>query len=395
MLLRSPAMKQQSWDYTSSVILVASVAVAAGAASFTALRRRQKRHRCIQQMGEQFASIWGNSSATGTQVVSMYDDRRNNGNTDKQKPSLYVITGATSGLGLQTARHLASLSHPTHIILGCRNGTLGCTVADELKSSSSSMSRLDVECIHLDLTSFASVRKFAEAVIDKSKQLGVQIRALINNAGVYSISGTTIDGYQITFQTNALSPFLLTELLLPHTTNDFRVINVSSEMMKMVWNSTRKEGRTFPPKVGGDSDWDYALSKACQGLHAHVLNMKWAHEENEKRRAFAVEPGLVETEIARHKSSWIRKLTYLVLSPLVRTIDQGTATVLFCTLAPSEHLDHGYYSNEGDHDDETKPFYYANCKANVAPRCCRREEDAELQDKVFRDIYGMQITKIW
>eukprot|EP00956_Cyclotella_meneghiniana_P022173 scaffold41442_cov28-Cyclotella_meneghiniana.AAC.1 len=103
MLSRSPAMKQQSWDNASSVILVASVAVAAGAASFTALRRRQKRHRCIQQMGEQFASIWGNSSATGTQVVSMYDDRRNNGNTDKQKPSLYVITGATSGLGLQTA----------------------------------------------------------------------------------------------------------------------------------------------------------------------------------------------------------------------------------------------------------------------------------------------------
>ena len=110
-----------------------------------------------------------------------------------------------------------------HIILGCRNVALGNEVAEELNRSADESvgddgkanRKSEAECIHLDLASFASVRAFASAVISRSKQLGVPIHGCVNNAGVYSVKGTTADGYQITFQTNTLAPALLTTLLLP------------------------------------------------------------------------------------------------------------------------------------------------------------------------------------
>ena len=74
-------------------------------------------------------------------------------------------------------------------------------------------------------------------------------------------------------------------------------------------------------------------------------------------------------------------------------MDEGTATTLFCLLAPEEHLDYGLpLSVEedmgGDDECNVKPFYYANCMARLPPRCCRRKEDAELQGRVFRDVFS-------
>ncbi|GFH58369.1 hypothetical protein CTEN210_14845 [Chaetoceros tenuissimus] len=397
--------------------LSATVVAGLGAAAVTAfslvlMRRRQQRYLRSSHpshIHEYITSLRGNSKATGMQVVSMYGCKQHQSSPttadgvgqEKEPLLLYVVTGATSGLGLQTARHLASLPN-TYIILGCRNVSLGDKVANELRNSTadanskkSSINR--VECICLDLTSFESVKSFANSVIAKSSQLGVPIHGLINNAGVYSLPGTTCDGYQITFQTNTLSPALLTELILPHTTTDFRVVNVASETMKMIWNGTRKDGRVFPPVDGGGSDWDYALSKACQGLHAHELNLRFSRSNEstktpiDLRRAFAVEPGLVKTQISRHLNTWARMFTYLIFAPLVRTVDEGTATILFCLLAPEEHLDYGW-PVMGTKDCKVgilKPFYYADCMAKSPPRCCRCQEDADLQGKVFRNVFTL------
>lgn len=392
----------------SSTAVTGLGAVAVVAFSLVLMRRRQQRYLRTSHhpthMHEYLTSLRGNSKATGMNVVSMYGCGHHQSSQttadavgqEKEYLLLYVVTGATSGLGLQTARHLASLPN-TYIILGCRNFSLGDKVANELRISTadkkSTINR--VECICLDLTSFESVKSFANSVIAKSSQLGVPIHGLINNAGVYSLPGTTCDGYQITFQTNTLSPALLTELILPHTTTDFRVVNVASETMKMIWNGTRKDGRVFPPVDGGGSDWDYALSKACQGLHAHELNLRFARSNEStktlinQRRAFAVEPGLVKTQISRHLNAWARKFTYLIFSPLVRTVDEGTATILFCLLAPEEHLDYGWPVMGEKEVGIVKPFYYAVCMAKPPPRCCRCQEDADLQGKVFRNVYTL------
>ncbi|KAL9180914.1 hypothetical protein ACHAXT_009719 [Thalassiosira profunda] len=388
---------------TGPLLPAAALGLALAASSLVALRRRRRRSsRALPSSAPDahYASaLRGRSSATGSAVVAAYGRRSpaSTGGVDGrgEKPELYVVTGATSGLGLETARHLASLPRRVHIILGCRNVALGNEVAEELNRSFDSR-KSEAECIHLDLASFASVRAFATEVISRSKQLGVPISGCVNNAGVYSVKGTTADGYQITFQTNTLAPALLTELLLPHTSNDCRVVNVSSEMMKMVLR-TRKEGRAFPPIDGGDSSWDYALSKACQGLHAHGLNLRWAKETRDtatkipnRRRAFAIEPGIVETNIMRHYRSWTRRLNYLLFAPIVRTVDQGTATILFCLLAPEAHLDCGAtgMGAEGGAGLDVKPFYLADCVAKTPPRCCRRREDAEIQRKVFEGIFA-------
>lgn len=348
----------------------------------------------------------GRSSASGTEVVAAYG-RRSPGATNDggdEEPALYVVTGATSGLGLQTARHLASLPRRVHLVLGCRDAARGNEVAEELNRAFDGgdygRSKSRAECIPLDLASFASVRAFAAEVVARSEQSGAPIAGLINNAGVYATAGTTEDGYQLLFQTNTLAPALLTELVLPHTSNEFRVVNVSSEMMKMV-RSTRKEGRAFPPVGGGGSSWDYALSKACQGLHAHELNLRWAKENRattnndeaaakNERRAFAIEPGIVQTNIMRQYRSWSRRLNYLLFAPIVRSVDQGTTTILFCLLAPAEHLEYGSKGKKTEGGDlVVKPFYYADCTAKPTPRCCRRRGDAELQGEVFRGIFAL------
>eukprot|EP00584_Thalassiosira_punctigera_P012375 CAMPEP_0172564570 /NCGR_PEP_ID=MMETSP1067-20121228/104974_1 /TAXON_ID=265564 ORGANISM="Thalassiosira punctigera, Strain Tpunct2005C2" /NCGR_SAMPLE_ID=MMETSP1067 /ASSEMBLY_ACC=CAM_ASM_000444 /LENGTH=176 /DNA_ID=CAMNT_0013355283 /DNA_START=31 /DNA_END=557 /DNA_ORIENTATION=+ len=170
-----------SYDQTTMLhMAIAAASVAAGASIF-ALRWSQKRRRSDQKTSP--SSIWGNSGATGTQVVSIYG----RDGQDNERPSLYIVTGATSGLGLRTARHLASLPGATHVILGCRDVSSGGSAAEELDRSSSPNNR--VECIRLDLASFASVKSFAAAAIERSERLGAPIRGLVNNAGVYSLPG--------------------------------------------------------------------------------------------------------------------------------------------------------------------------------------------------------------
>ena len=398
-----------------SLIALTSLGVGVAISSLALRRRRQvNQHRIDQQHDDDENSHHHkrfSSRTTGTEITSIYGReycccKNNPDGQQNEQLLLYVITGATSGLGLETAKHLSTLTN-VYIILGCRDCSLGNTIAKKLSANSNSSGNsksTHVGCIHLHLTNFTSVKSFASSVLSTVKRLGVPIHGLIHNAGIYGLPGTTNDGYQITFQTNILSPALLTELLLPYTSEECRVVHVSSKMMKMIWNSTRKEGRVFPPVDGGGSDWDYALSKACQGLHALELNIRFASENNvntnnnkddessqmgrtNQRRAFAIEPGLVQTNISRHLHSWVRQLNYFLLSPIVKTIDEGTATTLFCLLAPPDHLDTTdttYTKKEGD--DCVKPYYFAECKAEVPPRCCRCKDNAMLQGKVFMEI---------
>ena len=160
----------------SYFLLSAAASLGATVAVSYVLRRRR---RLLHPSDEYLSSIRGNSRATGARVVSLYG-RANNCSTTKssdseedkegRKLSLYLITGATSGLGLQTAKHLASLQN-SHIILGCRNiASSGNSIAKELNGE---YSKSSIECIHLDLTSFASVKSFASSVIARSEQLGV------------------------------------------------------------------------------------------------------------------------------------------------------------------------------------------------------------------------------
>ncbi|WDF32274.1 oxidoreductase [Arthrobacter agilis] len=130
-----------------------------------------------------------------------------------------VITGANSGLGLQTAVALARKG--AHVVLACRHEQRGRDAEQKVRSLSGST---EVEMRVLDLASLASVRAFAATVVEP-------LHLLINNAGIMATpKGTTDDGFELQFGTNHLGHFALTGLLLPNLRDagTARVVTLSS-----------------------------------------------------------------------------------------------------------------------------------------------------------------------
>jgi protochlorophyllide reductase len=133
-----------------------------------------------------------------------------------------LVTGANSGLGLETTRALAAKG--AHVIMACRNQEKGAQAQDSLEKSIPAAS---LELAELDLASLASIRAFAERFQAQHTQLDL----LFNNAGVMAIPyRKTQDGFEWQFGTNYLGHFALTGLLLPTllVTPQSRVITTSS-----------------------------------------------------------------------------------------------------------------------------------------------------------------------
>jgi retinol dehydrogenase-12 len=132
-----------------------------------------------------------------------------------------LVTGATSGIGLATARALAKAG--AHVVVGARDAARGERTVEELCAGGET-----AELLQIDLASFDSVRRAAERLSRGRRGLDV----LINNAGVVSpVRRVTGDGHELTWQTNFLSAFLLTRLLIPRLLSGHgpRVVNLSSE----------------------------------------------------------------------------------------------------------------------------------------------------------------------
>jgi len=122
-----------------------------------------------------------------------------------------VVTGATNGIGLETARALAQAG--AHVVLAVRNVELGRIRADAIGGSTS--------VVELDVAELDSVRECAAA-------LDGDIDVLVNNAGIMPTAhGLTVDGFESALGTNFLGPFALTNLLLPQITD--RVVIVGSK----------------------------------------------------------------------------------------------------------------------------------------------------------------------
>jgi len=128
----------------------------------------------------------------------------------RQDGRRFIVTGANSGVGLETARALASAG--AHVVLACRSVAKGEAAAADIGG--------EVEVRALDLSSLASVRAFADGV--------GEVDVVINNAGIMGMPFTrSADGYELQFATNHLGHFALTLLLLPRVSD--RVVVVSSQ----------------------------------------------------------------------------------------------------------------------------------------------------------------------
>ena len=137
-----------------------------------------------------------------------------------------LITGSTDGIGLETAKMLASQGH--HILLHGRNPTK-LEQAEQAVSALANGGR--IESYAADLSRMEDVEALAQSVSDKHAQLDV----LINNAGVYNTPNpVTPQGLDVRFVVNTIAPFVLTQRLLPLFGTSGRVINLSSAAQSTV-----------------------------------------------------------------------------------------------------------------------------------------------------------------
>lgn len=131
-----------------------------------------------------------------------------------------LITGATDGIGLETARMLVKSGN--NLLIHGRNSAKIEKVQKELLAYEGERS---IECYQADLSSMVETKKMVVSVLEKHQRIDV----LINNAGVFSANDSiTSEGLDVRFAVNTIAPYLLTKQLLPLLGIDGRVINVSS-----------------------------------------------------------------------------------------------------------------------------------------------------------------------
>ena len=200
-----------------------------------------------------------------------------------------VITGASSGIGFQTAldfcRHGA-------VVIGVGRDEQRCRQAKEKILASCPSARIDY--LLADLSRQSEIRRLAQDIKEKLHQHGVTgLDILVNNAGLFMDKLTlTEDGVETTVAVNHLAPFLLTNLLLPLLAAclDSRVITVSSGSHYRTWINPAHLSKPLL----FNSLWQYKVSKLANVLFSFELNQR---RQGHAPHAFAVDPGLVNTDI--------------------------------------------------------------------------------------------------
>jgi NAD(P)-dependent dehydrogenase (short-subunit alcohol dehydrogenase family) len=198
-----------------------------------------------------------------------------------------LVTGATSGIGKETALRLAMLG--AEVIVVARNTARGEAAAAEIGSR---VPLARVEVMTADLSSLAQVRRLAEEVLTRRDRLDV----LVNNAGVISMRRQlTAEGLETNFATNHLGPFLLTSLLrgLLERSAPARVVTVSSAAHKQVraipWDDLPYGTRSAQGQA-------YPLSKLLNILFTAELARRLA---GTGVTANCLHPGFVRTALGR------------------------------------------------------------------------------------------------
>jgi NAD(P)-dependent dehydrogenase (short-subunit alcohol dehydrogenase family) len=227
-----------------------------------------------------------------------------------------IVTGATNGVGLATARALARAG--AHVILAVRNLDLGAQRAAEMGG--------DTAVVKLDLAGQSSVRAFPDLFTG-------DVDILINNAGLVAQRRTdTVDGFEITMGTNFLGPFALTNLLFERVCS--KIINVGS-------NAHKSSSIAFDDPHLRSRKWSsfpaYGRSKLAVMLWGLELDRR-LREAGSPVASFLTEPGFVASNLSNVSDSRLMSAFHSVVTSVANVvgndIDAGAAPTLYCISEP-------------------------------------------------------------
>jgi retinol dehydrogenase-12 len=260
----------------------------------------------------------------------------------------FIVTGATGGIGLVTARELAARG--ATVFITARSPAKGRAALDELRAATGSPR---LQLLSLELGDLGSVRACANAFLHS----GEPLHGLINNAGLAGQRGLTASGFELAFGSNHIGTFLLTELLTPRLRESApaRIVNVASighfKAKGIDFDAVRRPTKTrtaFP---------EYCVSKLANVLHAAELARRL---DGSGVTTYSLHPGEVATDVWRRVPWPIRPLmTRRMLSP-----EDGARTTIYCATAPE------LAAETGD--------YYDSCQRTAPSKLVTPELAAEL-----------------
>ncbi|MER5708920.1 oxidoreductase [Streptomyces sp. NPDC002122] len=244
-----------------------------------------------------------------------------------QTGRVFVVTGATSGLGLATTRTIARRGG--RVILAVRDETKGREVVEELMSSGVAPDLFDVR--RLDLADLDSVRAFAARLREEHPRLDV----LVNNAGVMAPPRTlSAQGHELQFATNHLGHFALTGLLLDLLAagRDPRVVTVSS--------INHRQGSLRFDDLNGERGYApmafYNQSKFANAVFGRELHLRLTGAGSPVRSVLA-HPGYTATNLQTRDTRGLTRLVFgRIGNPLLaQSPERGALPQLYAATDPA------------------------------------------------------------
>lgn len=295
-----------------------------------------------------------------------------------------VVTGANTGIGLETAKDL--YGRGARVICLCRNMTKGQKAVDSIKTALSSNPRTgEIVLGAMDLSSMDSIRIAADRLLKEESRLDI----LVLNAGVMMSPSKpkTVDGFDMQMGTNHLGHFLFTRMLislLKKTVRDHnpnvRVVTVASSAHMFADAPIRLHDLNWDKEEEFSPGQAYFQSKLANILFSRELGKRLA---GSGITTYSLHPGVIATELNRHASESSNIVAYLfhfifytVFGGMIKTPFHGAQTTLYCSLDESLK--------------DTTGKYYSDCKETLPTKHAMNNEHAQELWKLSENLTKTQ-----
>jgi NAD(P)-dependent dehydrogenase (short-subunit alcohol dehydrogenase family) len=256
-----------------------------------------------------------------------------------------LVTGVSSGLGVETARALAM--HGAEVVGTARNLRKGRSASGAVRAAAAA-NGVSFELVELDLASLASVRACADRLVAKGQPFDL----VIANAGVMACpESRTAEGFELQIGTNHLGHFVLVNRIAPLIRSGGRLVVLSSAAHRFAdvdLDDPGFERTPYDPWIA------YGRSKTANALFAVEFDRRYL---NRSVRAAVVHPGAIQTDLSRHLTPGLTEALMARMNesrtegsepPVTRykTVEQGAATTVWAGVVADREMVGGRYCED-------------------------------------------------